>query len=144
MRYFRGVSEGVMHIRSAMANTPSRAPYSHKLARMNTPVKKTGPDTSARFNYFVCLDIVVVACILVIAGRPDGLAITVSAIIVAACAMAYRCSLSIRTTKANKSRATAPSVQDVDHQFSPTTYTAPEQSTSDSGSRGTAWLRESD
>ena len=111
---------------------------------MKTPVKKAGPDTRASFNYFVCIDIVVVACILVIAGRPDGLAITVSAVIVAACALAYRCSLSIRTTMANKSRAPAPSVQDVDRKFSPTTYTAPERSTSASGSKGTSWLRESD
>jgi hypothetical protein len=111
---------------------------------MNTSVKKNGPDTRARFNYFVCIDLVVVACILVIAGRPDGLAITVSAVIVAACALVYRCSLSITTAMTNKARAPAPAVQDVDRKFSPTTYTEPEQGTSDRGSTGTSWLREAD
>jgi hypothetical protein len=138
LRYVGGVSGG------ATANTSPQAQYFEKLAGMNRSVKKNGPDTRARFNYFVCVDIVVVACILVIAGRPDGLAITVSAVIVAACALVYRCSLGIRTTMTDKSRAPAPIVQDVDRKFSPTTYTEREQGASDRGSKGTSWLREAD
>lgn len=110
---------------------------------MNTPVKKADPDTKPGFNYLVCLDIVVVACILVIAGRPDGLAITISAVIVAACAVVYRCSLGIRNSVANKPRERAPVAQDVDHNFNPATYDASEQ-TPASGSGRSSWLRDSD
>ena len=111
---------------------------------MITSDKKAGPDTETRFNYLVCLDIVVVACILVVAGRPDGLAITVSAIIVAICAVVYRCSLGIKTSLANKPRAQAPSPQEVDRKFRPTTYDVPEPSTSASGSKRASWLRDAD
>jgi hypothetical protein len=111
---------------------------------MSTPVKNAGSDAGPRFNYLVCLDIVVVACILVVAGRPDGLAITLSAIIVAACAMVYRCSLSIRSYTASKGRAPAPPAPDVDRKFSPPTYTAPAENTPDRASRSKSWLRDSD
>jgi hypothetical protein len=111
---------------------------------MNTPVKNAGSDAGSRFNYLVCLDIVVVACILVVAGRPDGLAITISAVIVAACALVYRCSLGIRSYTASKSRAPTPPSPDVDRKFSPPTYTAPTENTPDRASRSKSWLRESD
>lgn len=111
---------------------------------MSTPVKNAGPESGPRFNYLVCLDIVVVACILVVAGRPDGLAITLSAVIVAACAMVYRCSLSIRSYTASRGRAPAAPPQEVDRKFSPATYIAPIENTSDREPRGKSWLRESD
>lgn len=111
---------------------------------MNTPVKHAGHDGTPRFNYLVCLDIVVVACILVVAGRPDGLAITITAVIVAACALVYRCSQGIRSYTAAKSRAPAPPVEDVDRKFKPTTFSASTDSTSGREAKRTSWLRESD
>jgi hypothetical protein len=102
------------------------------------------PDTKTPFNYLVFVDIVVVACILVIAGRPDGLAITVSAVIVAACALVYRCSQSIKSTVTARPRAPAPPVQDVDRKFKPATYEAPEERTSDRGPKKGSWLRDDD
>jgi hypothetical protein len=110
---------------------------------MNTPVKPAGRDSTPRFNYLVCLDIVVVACILVVAGRPDGLAITITAVIVAACALVYRCSQGIRSYAA-ASRAPAPPAEDVDRKFKPATFSASTESASGSGSKKTSWLRESD
>ncbi len=111
---------------------------------MHTSAKKVGPDTKASFDYFVCIDIVVVACILVIAGRPDGLAITISAFIVAACAVVCRCVMRARSVVANATRAPAASSQDVDHKFSPTTFHPAETGASDSGSKRSSWLRESE
>jgi hypothetical protein len=111
---------------------------------MYTSAKKAGSDTKARFDYFVCVDLVVVACILVIAGRPDGLAITISAFIVATCAVVYRCVTRIRPVAASTARRPAPAPQDVDHEFSPATLHPSATSTSDSGSKRSSWLRESD
>ena len=111
---------------------------------MHTPAKKAGPDTKAPFDYFVCIDLVVVACILVIAGRPDGLAITISAFIVAACAVVCRCVMRARSVVANTTRARAASLRDVDHEFSPTTFHPSATGASDNGSKRSSWLRESD
>lgn len=111
---------------------------------MPTSAKKVGPDTKASFDYFVCIDIVVVACILVIAGRPDGLAITISAFIVATCAVVCRCVMRARSVVANATRAPVASAQDVDHKFSPTTFHPSETGASDNGSKRSSWLRESD
>jgi len=110
---------------------------------MPTSAKKAGPDTKAPFDYFVCIDLVVVACILVIAGRPDGLAITISAFIVAACAVVCRCVMRARSVVANATRAPAASLQDVDHAFSPATFHPSETGTS-GGSKRSSWLREAD
>ena len=111
---------------------------------MHTPAKKAGPDTKAPFDYFVCIDLVVVACILVIAGRPDGLAITISAFIVAACAVVCRCVMRARSVVANATRAPAAPAPDVDHAFSPTTFHLSETAASDSGSKRSSWLREAE
>jgi len=111
---------------------------------MYTSAKKTGPETKTRFDYFVCIDLVVVASILVIAGRPDGLAITISAFIVAVCAVVCRCVTRTRSVVANTARAAAASSRNVDHQFSPTTYHPAETRTSNSGSKRSSWLRESE
>lgn len=74
-------------------------------------VKKVGSDSSTRFNYILFIDLVVAVCIVIVAGRPDGLAITVSAAIVAVCALAYRCTLGVQSyvarKKADKARAAA-------------------------------------
>ena len=102
------------------------------------------PDTKPPFNYLVFVDIIVVACILVIAGRPDGLAITISAFIVAAGAVVCRCAMRARSVVANATRAPAAASQDVDHKFSPTTFHLSETATSDSGSKRSSWLREAE
>lgn len=111
---------------------------------MYTSAKKTGPETKARFDYFVCIDLVVVACILVIAGRPDGLAITISAFILAVCAVVVRCMKRATAVVANTPRAPAAPLQDTDDKFSPTTFHPSETNTSDRGSKRSSWLRESD
>ena len=104
-------------------------------------VKKADP--KPRFDYLVFLDVIVVACILVIAGRPDGLAIKVSAIVVAACALVYRCTAGAASFVAGKSRAPAAPRQDVDRTFTPTTYDVPQESTTVDAKKS-SWLREGD
>ncbi|MCS0584573.1 hypothetical protein NX784_23590 [Massilia pinisoli] len=103
-------------------------------------VKKAEPKPP--FDYLVCLDVIVVACILVIAGRPDGLAITVSAIVVAACALVYRCTAGAASYVAGKSRVPA-APPEVDRAFAPTTYEAP-QETMTVDAKKSSWLREDD
>ena len=101
-------------------------------------VKKIDSDTPARFNYLVFLDIIVVACILVVAGRPDGLAITVSAIIIAGAAVIYRCSVGVKSYMASKpvNRQAEP-----DRDFIAPT---PVESPVVARSRSRSWLRDSD
>lgn len=74
-------------------------------------VKKIGSFSSTGFNYIILIDLVVAICIVIVAGRPDGLAITVSAAIVAVCALAYRCTVGIQSyvarKKAEQARAAA-------------------------------------
>lgn len=66
----------------------------------------------SRFNYIYCLDLVAFVCILVIANRPDGLAITASALILGAGALLYRCVLGV------KAKFSAPPRQrKAEHQF---------------------------
>lgn len=55
----------------------------------------------SRFNYLLCLDLVVLVSILVIAGRPEALAITVSAIIICVAALVYRATLGVKSYVAN-------------------------------------------
>jgi len=107
---------------------------------MNTPDKKAASGTEAPFNYLVLLDIVVVACILVVAGRPDGLAITATAIIVAVCALVYRGYLGIQAAM-TRPRAPAP---EVDRKFRPTTYHAEPPTPVVKPPRSTSWLRDGD
>lgn len=110
---------------------------------MSTPVKRTDPARTTPFNYLVLLDIVVVACILVVAGRPDGLAITVTAIIVAVCAVFYRGYLGLRSTM-TRPRAPAP---EVDRKFKPTTFRPEAPSVPVSVTKSTksgSWLRDAD
>jgi hypothetical protein len=52
---------------------------------------------TSRFNYIVCLDLIVFVCILVVANRPDGLAITASALILGVGALIYRCTVSVKS-----------------------------------------------
>lgn len=74
-------------------------------------VKKVGSGSSSSFNYILFIDLIVAVCIVIVAGRPDGLAITVSAAIVAVCALAYRCTVGVQSyvarKKGDKARAAA-------------------------------------
>ena len=77
---------------------------------MSMSVKKVGPDNHSRFNYILCIDIVVAVCIVIVAGRPDGLAITISAAVVAVLAIVYRCTMGVMSymdKKASKAQARA-------------------------------------
>jgi hypothetical protein len=102
-------------------------------------VKKVDSD-SPRFNYLVCLDIIVFACILVVAGRPDGLAITLSAIVIATGAVLYRCSVGV---KSYLSRAQA-DAGELDRSFSPPTPSAPPERPTVARGKSTSWLRDDD
>ena len=104
-------------------------------------VKKVDPDSSSRFNYLVCLDIIVVACILVVAGRPDGLAITISAIIIAAGAVIYRCSVGVKSYVSSKPAKPQADAGEVNRDF---IAPAPVESPIISRSRSKSWLRDSD
>jgi hypothetical protein len=61
------------------------------------PVTEVVSTIKSRFDYLVCLDLIVFVCIFVIAGRPDGLAITVSALVVGIGVLIYRCVASVKT-----------------------------------------------
>jgi hypothetical protein len=99
---------------------------------------------SANFNYLLCLDIVVLACILVVAGRPDGLAITVSAVIIAAGALCYRCTVGVKSYVANKSRTTTTNSRSGGRKPAPKTPVAAAERSADTGARSKSWLRDSD
>ena len=107
-------------------------------------VKKVDSDISTRFNHLVCLDIVVLACILVVAGRPDGLAITLSAIIVATGAAVYRCSVGVKSYMAGKATRAQADSGELDRSFSPPTPTAPAERPTVARRKSTSWLREDD
>jgi len=102
-------------------------------------VKKAGPDSKTGFNYIACLDIIVLVCIVVIAGRPDGLAITVSAVIVAVLALLYRCTVNIKTYVSGGARRKTIAV----HARQTVPKTPPEVPAETTSSRR-SWLRDGD
>lgn len=107
-------------------------------------VKKVDSDIPSRFNYLVCLDIIVLACILVVAGRPDGLAITLSAIIIATAAVFYRCSVGVKSYMSGKAARAQADPDELDRSFSAPAPGAPPESPAVSRARSTSWLRDSD
>jgi hypothetical protein len=105
------------------------------------PVPKVDADFKSRFNFILCIDLIVFACILVIAGRPDGLAITVSAVIVCGFALIYRCALGIKSYAAKSSartKATRHSASQPVRRPPVTPVAVAARST------GKSWLRDSD
>ena len=104
-------------------------------------VKRNDSDSPARFNYLVCLDLIVVACILVVAGRPDGLAITVSAIIIAGAAVIYRCAVGVTSCMSAKPAKPHADPRQVERDFIATT---PVESPIVARSRSKSWLRDGD
>lgn len=103
-------------------------------------IKKVDSD-SPRFNYVIFLDIIVLACILVVAGRPDGLAITVSAIVIATGAVLYRCSVGVKSYLSGKAQANS---GELDRSFSPPPPSAPPERPTVARGKSTSWLREDD
>lgn len=75
-------------------------------------LSKPATEKKARFNYIYCLDLIAFVCIFVIANRPDGLAITASALILGVGALIYRGVLGV------KAKLGAPTRQrKADHEF---------------------------
>jgi hypothetical protein len=107
-------------------------------------VKKVESDISTRFNYLVCLDIIVLACILVVAGRPDGLAITLSAIIIATGAVFYRCSVGVKSAMSSKPSRTQADSRRLDRNFSAPAPSAPVESAANARDKSKSWLREAE
>jgi hypothetical protein len=105
-------------------------------------LKKVESDISTRFNYLVCLDIIVLACILVVAGRPDGLAITLSAIIIATGAVCYRCSVGVKSYMSSKPPRTQAESRKLDRSFGAPVPSAPAQSAAQARDKSKSWLRE--
>jgi hypothetical protein len=123
----------------------SQAAYCHMVCpEFSMSVKKADPDIKTPFNYIVCLDIVVLACILVVAGRPDGLAITVSAIIVAVAALCYRGTVGVKSYMSGKSRNTKAGLRNDERASSPTARKALVDSSPDTSARNRSWLRDSE
>ncbi len=97
-------------------------------------------EKKARFNYIYCLDLIAFVCIFVVASRPDGLAITASALILGVGVLIYRCALGV------KAKLNAPARQrKAEHEFgqrrqAAATATAPLPARPASKS----WLRDSD
>ena len=95
----------------------------------------------SRFDYLVCLDLIVFICIFIIAGRPDGLAITVSALVVGVGVLIYRCVASVKARLAEPK----PTPSKAEHKFGQrarpaATSAAPVPARSNSKS----WLRDSE
>lgn len=69
--------------------------------------KTPGSDPNTLPRYIVCLDVAVVLCVLLVAGRPDGMAITATAVIVSVFALIYRRVLTVKLELAEKARQQA-------------------------------------
>jgi hypothetical protein len=126
---------GFDRLRRASIASPQVSPE----VRMS--VKINDPDSPARFNYLVCLDLIVVACILVVAGRTDGLAITVSAIIIAGAAVIYRCAVGLTSHMSARPAQPHAHPGQVERDFVAPT---PVESPIVARSRSKSWLRDGD
>jgi hypothetical protein len=78
---------------------------------------------------------------IVVAGRPDGLAITVSAIIIAGAAVIYRCSVGVKSYVSSKPKKPQADAGEVDRDFIAPT---PVESPIVARSRSRSWLRDGD
>lgn len=68
----------------------------------------------SRFNYLLCIDLIVLVSILVIAGRPEALAITVSAIIVCVVGLLYRGTVGVKSYVAHTAAKARAARRDAD------------------------------
>ena len=100
---------------------------------------KLASEKKARFNYIYCLDLIAFVCIFVIANRPDGLAITASALILGIGALIYRCALGV------KAKLSAPTKQRKDkHEFDQRDQRGQATAPLPTEPRSKSWLRDSD
>jgi hypothetical protein len=106
------------------------------------PNQRSSTRPKPGFDYLVLADLIVVVCILVVASRPDGLAITISAAIVAAAAGLYRCTMGVKSFL--KPKRPAPAVRGrQDRAFKPPAP-AITQARSAAREKSDSWLRGSD
>jgi hypothetical protein len=91
----------------------------------------------ARFDYLVCLDLIVFVCIVVIANRPDGLAITIGALILGIGVLICRCMLGVKSRVEARQPKAAPEFGQRVQSTAPT-VPAPARPASKS------WLRDSE
>lgn len=100
--------------------------------------KAPGFDFKSPSTRIVCLDIAAVLCALVVAGRPDGLAITLTAVIVSAGILIYRRSLGVKARAAEKAR------QRLAREAARKVRGAAPAAPADAGASGNSWLRGGD
>jgi len=106
------------------------------------PNQRSTNNPKPSFDYLVLADLIVVVAILVVASRPDGLAITISAAIVAAAAGVYRCTMGVKSLL--KPKSPAPAARNTpDRAFKPpkTPIVSTRTATRD---KSDSWLRESE
>lgn len=97
---------------------------------------------SSSFNYLVILDLIVVAGILVVASRPDALAITISAAIIATAAGLYRGTMAVKSALKPKSAGRVGGYTP-DREFKPPAPTIASIPPA-ANKKSKSWLRESD
>lgn len=100
--------------------------------------KAPGFDLKSPSTRIVCLDIAAVVCALVVAGRPDGLAITLTAVIVSIGILIYRRSLSVKANLAEKTR------QRLAREAARKVRVAPPTPPADDAAARNSWLRGGD
>lgn len=103
-------------------------------------VNEVASNIKARFNYLLCLDLIVFVCIFVIAGRPDGLAITFSALIVGVGALVYRSTVSVKSYLAKPKTPARKAGKQFDRRARP----APPAATVPAAPKSRSWLRDSE
>jgi hypothetical protein len=106
-----------------------------------TQSKKSRAGSSSRFNHDLLIDVVAGACILVIAGRPDALAITFSAVIIAAAVVIYRATMGAKAYLATSGRGRVDTANDAGA-FSQEQTDAEVPPLPARGNSGKSWLRE--
>jgi hypothetical protein len=95
----------------------------------------------ARFNYLLCLDLIVFVCIFVIAGRPDGLAITFSALILGVGVLIYRTTASVKSYLSKQKTPQRNAGKQFDQRVRPAAATA---ATVPGKPKSKSWLRDSE
>ena len=100
--------------------------------------KAPGFDFKSPSTRIVCLDIAAVVCALVVAGRPDGMAITLTAVIVTVGILIYRRSLGVKADLAEKAR------QRLAREAARKAPAAAPAVPADAGAKGNSWLRGGD
>lgn len=128
---------------------PSQCIYCTRLYKIylerNMSVPKVDSALKPRFNFILLIDLIVFACILVVAGRPDGVAITVSAVIVSVLALTYRCALGIKSYVAKSAAKAKAARPNTERQFSQRVQSMPVSAVALAAkSKSKSWLRDSD